>query len=462
MIRNFFLLSAFLVPWALGEPMLLSETIVDAKALTFAKGKDTRFAKRINAAAHQQDALTTFEGYQYVTYYNAARHVCIGRRELPDGSWNVIELSDHRLQSSNAHRVSSMGICHGDGTIHLAFDQHGSNLNYRVSAVGAASNPKGTLWKASLFGPITNRLGATGKHGRVTYPRFVSTPNGDLLFYYRNGGSGSGDGHLYRYDGSSSKWVKGMGKFISKAGRYQGVVTPSSDTRNPYLNGISYGGNRLHCSWCWRETPNAATNHDVNYAYSDDHGLTWCNTEGTQIAQTGETFISVNSPKVTVAEVPQRRGLSNQDAQYAYPDGSFHIITRHQAADSRQRVFHHYSRSAEGVWQTGKLDFGGSRSKLVGSPGRSLYLISNTRNAIEITKGSPDAQAKSWTWERIYRQNDSPASGDGIVDFALWELSGVLSILDQEKPRKLLDYGNRKAIDGIPSPLIVRDIRVTD
>ena len=58
----------------------------------------------------------------------------------------------------------------------------------------------------------------------------------------------------------------------------------NSSSRNPYLNGISYAGNRLHASWGWRESAGGSEfNHDLNYAYSDDHGRTWRNSAGTRI-----------------------------------------------------------------------------------------------------------------------------------------------------------------------------------
>ena len=54
------------------------------------------------------------------------------------------------------------------------------------------------------------------------------------MFYYRQGGSGAGDGMIHEYQGSSGQWTSGMGKFISRSGSYSGAVSSNSTTRNPY------------------------------------------------------------------------------------------------------------------------------------------------------------------------------------------------------------------------------------
>lgn len=48
----------------------------------------------------------------------------------------------------------SLGISHGDGTLHIGFDQHDNPLHYRVSKSGVASNPANFTWSSDIFGPI--------------------------------------------------------------------------------------------------------------------------------------------------------------------------------------------------------------------------------------------------------------------------------------------------------------------
>jgi hypothetical protein len=126
----------------------IGDTVVDAEALTIKGG----FGQAINGVAFQQDALATHQDHQYVAYYNAGRRVCLARRRLPAGDWQIIRFEDYEFKSNDSHNTISLGVCPKDGTIHLAFDHHGHPLHYRVSQKGAANNPEGVLWKASLFG----------------------------------------------------------------------------------------------------------------------------------------------------------------------------------------------------------------------------------------------------------------------------------------------------------------------
>src|ERR1700761_6961118 len=120
---------------------------------------------RLNGESFQQDAVATFNGFQYAAFYgsspsanvNTSRHVSVARRPLVGGEkalWETLTLTDYDQTLDDGHDVISLGICHNDGTIHLSFDQHDNPLNYRVSKKGVATNPTSVTWDASLFGPV--------------------------------------------------------------------------------------------------------------------------------------------------------------------------------------------------------------------------------------------------------------------------------------------------------------------
>ena len=100
-----------------------------------------RWGTFINGKSYQQMPIETYKGWQYVTYYDPQRHVCIGRRKLPDGIWELIHFKDYLFEGNDNHNVTVLGISQSDGTIHLAFDHHGEPLNYRVSQPGVANDP---------------------------------------------------------------------------------------------------------------------------------------------------------------------------------------------------------------------------------------------------------------------------------------------------------------------------------
>lgn len=454
-IRSFSRFVALLVaclPLGAANLSVLRDSIVDPAALNFAAA-EVNFGQNVNGRTHQRFPISTFRGYQYVTYYDSNRKVAVGRRKLPSGSWEVIRFGDYTITNNDSHNTTTLGICTRDGTIHLAFDHHKDPLHYRVSDVGAALNPDSVTWSTALFSPVTDRLGPLGAISDVTYPTFIPAPNGNLLFYYRNGGSGSGDGILYEYNGLTHNWVSGLGQFISRSGTYSGAISSNSTTRNPYLNGISYGGNRLHASWGWRESSAGAEyNHDLNYAYSDDDGRTWRNNSGAVIGISGSSSISVNSPGLIVASIPQGIGLSNAYTQYEYEDGTIHVMVSHHASGTSTTVYHHYWRDSSGNWSGAALPFHGSRPKMVGDEDRTLYLAYSSGGRLRIAKGVPNAGQTAWTWSVIHVQSDTTEGGDGQIDYERWESERVLSVYGQE----------RTDAAGTATPLHVYDYQVSD
>ncbi|QDV44059.1 hypothetical protein Enr13x_39200 [Stieleria neptunia] len=443
----------------------IQTSTVDEKALTFAVGPASKFGNTVNGRTHQQEALITYRGHQYATYVDASRRICIGRRELPSSPWEIIRFDDHRFESNDSHNTSVIGICDKDGSIHMAFDHHATQLNYRVSKLGVAHAPESTPWTADLFGPITHTLGSVTTDERVTYPRFFPAPNGNLMFYYRSVTSADGDGMIEEYDGEQHDWTPGLGKFIARdVGTFK-ANGRQSQRRCPYMNALTFSGQRLHASWVWRERferTNVANQHDLCYAYSDDHGRTWCNSAGTIIGRTGQDFIHLDSPGLVVAEIPIHSGLSNQNTHYAYPDGSIHIMLRHRLAGEPSAApelrYFHYWRDSEGNWNHEALPIVGRRPKLLGTPDRKLVLVYSDEGELFLAKGLPDAARQSWRWSQLRLPRRYSAFGDAVVDFARWEQDHTLSVYHQDEPSRIIVTDSPDAIDGPPSPLRVSNI----
>lgn len=334
----------------------------------------------LNGESFQQDGIATHEGYQYVAFWNAARHVVLARRELPSGTWSALEFSDYTNTEGDAHNTISIGICPGDGTLHLAFDHHGSTLHYRKSTAGLLGKSSTVPWAAASFSAVSDRLLGASALSKVTYPRFVTEPDGKkMLFEARIGESGSGDELLWEYDSESHAWAS-LGEFINGTG----------NSINAYPHGLSYarGGSRLHVTWCWRETSNAATNHDLLYAYSEDHGRTWKNNGGISIAKSGTTSITRDSSGLKVWSIGQNRGLINQEHMAVDALGRVHVLLSHlpdaQADDSNfdnartKSQYFHYFRDAAGVWSRNAMTFPAQaafRGKLAIAASGNVYAV---------------------------------------------------------------------------------------
>lgn len=453
------------------ELELFSDTTVDARALTFAKGPAARFGLTVNGRSHQQQAIATHRGYQYAAYVDADRQICLGRRRLPDGQWSVLRFTDHRFESNDSHNTAVIGICENDGTIHLAFDHHATPLNYRVSKMDVANDPESFDWDASLFGPISQTLGSILADDSVTYPRFFSSPDGNLMLYYRSVTSGNGDGIIERYDGKQHDWLPGYGKFIARdIGTYR-HGDKTSPNRCPYMDPLTFAGGRLHASWIWRdrfERTNPENQHDLCYAYSDDFGKTWRSSAGDIIGRTGNDPIHLDTPGLVVYPISQDKSISNQNTLFVQEDGRVHVVLKAIDETASERRYHHFWRDRTGGWNFEVLPFSGNRPKLVGTKDGVLFLVfsgyvddegEDNPSHVMLAKGVPNASQSGWDWQRLPETNQTTC-GDPLVDVTRWKSEGVLSIYFQAAPTEFVQTDLADPVDGLPSPLHVMDYRL--
>ena len=137
-----------------------------------------------------------------------------------------------------------------------------------------------------------------------------------MLFEYRYGTSGSGD-QIYR-------------SIITVAGLIsENILTVSPIILMPILTGWSIKVTRLHMNMVFRATPDASTNFDLYYIYSDDNGRTWRNNAGATVGVTGSTFIRSNSSGIRVWTISQNRGLINQEHMTVDNAGRVHVLLSH-------------------------------------------------------------------------------------------------------------------------------------
>ena len=397
----------------------------------------------LNGESFQQEGIVTYQRYQYAAFWNSDRHVVLARRMLPSGNWAALEFSDYTNTEGDAHNTISIGICPGDGTLHLAFDHHGSTLHYRKSQAGLLASSSSAAWATASFSAVTDRLLGTSALTKVTYPRFVTEPDGKkLLFEARIGESGSGDERLWEYDSDSHGWAS-IGEFINGTG----------NSINAYPHGLSYtrGGARLHVSWCWRETSNAATNHDLLYAYSDDHGRTWKNNAGANIGKSGTTSITRDSAGIKVWSIGQNRGLINQEHMAVDATGRVHVLLSHlpdaQADDSNfdnartKSQYFHYWRDSAGSWSQSALTFPAQaafRGKLAIAASGNLYAVLPD---MRIAAASAAQGFKSWSM--LSNSDAGKYFSDPLIDTARLANEDELSIFYPRKNASdifVLDY----------------------
>jgi hypothetical protein len=447
---------------------LIEDSVVDEAALNFPDGP---FGTCINGQTFQQEALVSFQSYQYAGYFADGGVLCLARRQLPRGIWQVIRFQDYTIRHNDVHNVVVVGICRADGTIHLAFDHHNNPLRYRRSVPGLALRPEEFAWTAEHFGKTVSALEPGKPLQQVTYPQFFSTPRETLQLLYRLGGSGNGDWHLAEYDPANNGWTD-LGMLLSRAGQYE-----TSASRCAYPNPVRYGPQaRLHVTWCWRERPRGGpfdlrTNHDVCYAYSDDFGRTWKNNEDRIVAASGgregvPPSISIDTPGIVVRHTRYLWGQMNTTTQFVDGRGRVHIINwQHQqdAAESSKDLntwrYDHYWRGIDGQWHENQLPFHGRKPQIVLDRVGTAYVVHCRGDDLNYHGRDPGghlhitvaSEKTGWTdWQTVWK-SEQLFVGEPLIDPDRWSREKVLSVYAQEKP----------ATPGAPSALRVLDFRTT-
>lgn len=302
---------------------------------------------------------------------NVGRYITIARRLLPShptqttGQWEFLTLKDYLQTADDGHNTISLGVCAGDGTVHVAFDAHCDGLRYRVSKPVAHPHTHTEMVKWDEAGTgfsrvLDNLPGLSREEGmllrEITYPRFVSVDGGELLFECRVGMAGRGSCMLFRYAA-----VHGMWRWRVLGGYLVG------EGCSPYVNGVSFqpaGGaeghagekevrlkhqGKIHVTWTNRQFveyedhtgeahkrqagPNGPENNaDLGYVYSDDGGVSWRDVQGDVVGElSGDGMHGVISTgeKVLVARIPRDSEIMNQEGQAVdCVNGILHVLMR--------------------------------------------------------------------------------------------------------------------------------------
>lgn len=280
----------------------------------------------VNVTVFRKNSLLTAGNTQYISYYSPDSCLMLAKRDLDSTAWTIYK-TQYKGNVNDAHNSICIMV-DGDGYLHVSWDHHGTPLRY-----------------AKSLKPNSLELGGeesmTGLHeSDVTYPEFSKLPDGNLIFMYRDGRSGSGNLVINKYDCKSKKWSQIQNNLISGEGK-----------RNAYWQAYVDSQGIIHVSWVWRETWLVESNHDMCYARSDDGGITWKNSKGEKY----NLPITAHTAEY-ICYIPQNSELINQTSMTTDHCGNPYIATYWREKDSDIPQYHVIFHNGK-QWHTLNLNF---------------------------------------------------------------------------------------------------------
>lgn len=369
----------------------------------------------VNTVIFRKNALTSNDTVQFVSYYDAGGYVVVGKRKLADTVWQLTR-TPLTGNINDAHNSISI-MLDGDGYLHLAWSHHNTPLQYVRSKEPLTAN----------FGDKIIMTGSEEK--KITYPEFYRLPGGDLLFFYRDGGSGNGNLVINKYSIKEKKWRRLHSNLIDGEGK-----------RNAYWQACVDAKGYLHISWVWRESPDVASNHDMCYAVSKDGGVSWQKSGGEKYN------LPVNAATAEVVwTIPQHSELINQTSMCTDENGHPYIAsywTGKKGVPQYQILFHNgkaWEKRDPGFRKTGFSLSGAGTKQIPISRPQIIYSSTlkkvillfrdagiGNRPMIAVSRGR-----KLNRWKQYFLYDSDAGYWEPAYDTGRWNDSGILSLFFQ-------------------------------
>ncbi|WP_341537789.1 BNR-4 repeat-containing protein [Hymenobacter edaphi] len=398
----------------------------------------------VNGAVFRKNSVVTRKREQYTAYYDSLGYVTLAKRRLPAGAWQR-QRTPYQGNVKDAHNVISLMV-DGAGFVHLAFDHHNNPLRYcRGKAAGSLD-----------MGPLEPMLGT--REQKVTYPEFHRFPSGDLLFLYRDGGSGNGNLVLNRYELKTRRWT-----------RLHDVLIDGEGRRNAYWQACIDARGTIHVSWVWRESPDVASNHDMAYARSLDGGRSWQRSSGEAYR-----LPITEATAEYAARIPQGSELINQTSITADAAGQPYMATYWRPAGTpvpQYQLIYLDGRS----WKTAQvsrrstpfsLSGAGTKKIPIARPqllvtskqGRTAaYLVFRDAERQDRAAVAACADLRQPQWRVTDLTTSSVGNWEPSYDTERWQRDGVLSLFVQRTGQ-----GDGERLENLPAqPVYIKEWQPT-
>ncbi|MGD8780758.1 MAG: BNR repeat-containing protein [Ignavibacteria bacterium] len=267
--------------------------------------------------------LYTYGNRQYIAYYNANRNMVVGQRNLEDENFDFYIIPPTFRETAggtstvlewDSHNYITIGI-DKEGFIHLVGNMHVSPITYFKST------------KPNDITTLVQEKELVGTHEkRCTYPKFMLTKDGELVFHYRDGGSGNGNEIYNIYSCKNKSWSRMLDVPLTDG---QGLMNAYQTQPTVMRDGW------YHVYWVWRDTPDCATNHDLSYMKSPDL-KNWFNAFGEKI----ELPATIDKTLLIVDPIPVKGGIINLAAELCLDENNNPVLTYHKYdSDGKLQLF---------------------------------------------------------------------------------------------------------------------------
>jgi hypothetical protein len=247
--------------------------------------------------------------YIYFGYYNASRKLTVARLDTRTNVNCRIEINS-TFGGWDSHNGIVLGV-DSAGNIHVAGNMHSNPLVYGAMIGGDFSTMR--------LRPMTG-LNETS----VTYPSFINTPDGHLLFIYRDGVSGNGRWLVTRYD-------QGAWYALSSSPLFD--ETWNKQTTSAYPSNFQFSSDgTAHLAIVWRHTLDVATNYAISYVRTKDFAH-WTNSLGETVS------MPINPGNADLVEMTgEHQGLVNSARTAVAPGGQALIVYTRYGPDGNNVV----------------------------------------------------------------------------------------------------------------------------
>ena len=284
-------------------------------------------------------SLLTNENRQYVAYYNANRNMVVGQRELSNDKFDLYQMpAPKRLKNveNKRGRISSTEVgwdSHNSitmavdkkGYIHLSGNMHVDSLTYFKS-----QKPNDIFSLERQFPMVgSNEL-------KATYPKFMLTKEQDLIFHYRDGGSGNGNEIYNIYSTKNKSWSRMLDVPLTDG---QGLMNAYQS--QPELREDGW----YHVFWVWRDTPDCSTNHDLSYMKSPDL-INWYDAFNKSISLPA----TLDKKSLIVDPIPPKGGIINLAAKLCFDENKNPLFVYHKY-DENGNLQLYIANLDKGVWK---------------------------------------------------------------------------------------------------------------